>query len=48
MKFIEMFVGNITNAEPEDRFYFTLDRKEGTVRLRGPDVRQCVYFTKFP
>ena len=46
MKFIEIFVGAITNANPEDRYYFTLDRKEGTVRLRGPNVRQYLYLKK--
>jgi len=43
VKFIELFVGAITDANPEDRYYFTFDRKEGKVRLRGPTVSHSTY-----
>jgi len=38
VKYFEFFMGAITDANPQDRFYFTFDRKEGKATLRGPNV----------
>merc|ERR1711915_297537 len=48
VKFVEFFYGAITNANPEDRFHFTFDRKEGKAYKRGPNLRTAQVLNSYP
>ena len=44
IKYIEIFVGAITNANPQDRHNFAFDRVLDTVHLRGPTVSMTIKY----